>query len=302
MESKLKVRFVERRARSSTVKVARKGRQTVPLEARLIAAVREREIKVHFQAQYEVESGQGCGVEALARWTLPGGEEISPTVFIPMAERIAMICPLGAWVLGHACESVARWGKVNGRAPTLSVNVSTHQINERFGGIIDRILKSTGLPPGQLELEITESALIADAELVIACCEEWRGLGVHLAVDDFGTGYSSLSYLARLPVDRLKLDKSFAQRMTAETKTAAIVRSVLALGREMGVAVLVEGVETEQQFAILERLGCQQIQGYLLAKPLPAAEARALLQIPWGARFAPISCPNHAISRGLHAA
>jgi EAL domain-containing protein (putative c-di-GMP-specific phosphodiesterase class I) len=300
MESKLKVRYVETRA--ATVKHARGAGPPVTLEARLSAAVRRRELGVHFQPQYEVDCGQGSGVEALARWTLPDGEEISPTVFIPMAERIAMICPLGAWVLGHACETVARWGRLGGRAPTLSVNVSTHQINERFCGVIDRILKSTGLPPAQLELEITESALIADAELAIVCCEEWRALGVHIAVDDFGTGYSSLSYLARLPVDRLKLDKSFAQRMTFEKKTAAIVRSVLALGKEMGVAVLAEGVETEQQFDLLERLGCQQVQGYLLAKPVPAEEARALLIIPWGARLAPMSRPNHATARGLHAA
>jgi EAL domain-containing protein (putative c-di-GMP-specific phosphodiesterase class I) len=302
MESKLKVRYVERRATSRMLEDARTTGQSPPIETRLIAAVRRRELDVHFQPQYEVDCGQGCGVEALARWTLPDGEQISPTQFIPMAERIAMIRPLGAWVLALACETVARWGSFGGQAPTLSVNVSTHQINEHFASVIERTLKTTGLPPAQLELEITESALIADTELAIACCDEWRALGVRVAVDDFGTGYSSLSYLARLPVDRLKLDKSFAQRMTFEKKTAAIVRSVLALGKEMGVAVLVEGVETEEQFTLLERLGCRQVQGYLLAKPVPAVEARALLRIPWGTRLAPISRPNQASSGGLHAA
>jgi EAL domain-containing protein (putative c-di-GMP-specific phosphodiesterase class I) len=268
----------------------------------LISAVKQRELKVHFQPQYEVDFGQGCGVEALARWTLPDGEDVSPTIFIPLAERISMIWPLGAWVLQTACETVARWGIVGGQAPVLSVNVSTHQINERFTGVIDRVLKSTGLPPAQLELEITESALIADADLAAACCEEWRALGVHLAVDDFGIGYSSLNYLARLPVNRLKLDKSFAQRVTFEKKTAAIVSSVLALGKEMDMAVVVEGVETEEQFALLERLGCRQVQGYLLAKPLPAAEARELLLIPWGTRLPRISRPGNPTARGLHAA
>jgi EAL domain-containing protein (putative c-di-GMP-specific phosphodiesterase class I) len=301
MESTLMVRFEQKLLTTLPVNDARES-APITLEARLTAAVRRRELEVHFQPQYDVECGKGCGVEALARWTLPDGEDISPTVFIPMAERISMIGPLGTWVLGRACEIVAGWGNLGGRAPTLSVNVSTHQINEDFCGIIDRTLRITGLPPAQLELEITESALMANAEVAVACCEEWRTLGVHIAVDDFGTGYSSLNYLARLPVDRLKLDKSFAQRMTFDRKTAVIVRSVLALGREMGIAVLVEGVETEQQFALLDRWGCRQVQGFLLAKPLPAAEARALFLIPWGARLAPIFHPFHATARGLHAA
>jgi EAL domain-containing protein (putative c-di-GMP-specific phosphodiesterase class I) len=300
MQSKQQVQF-EQKLLTSSVEDGR-GSAQISLEARLTTAVKRRELEVHFQPQYDVDCGQGCGVEALARWTLPGGEDISPTVFIPMAERISMIGPLGTWVLGRACEVVAGWGSFGGQAPTLSVNVSTHQINDRFGDIIDRTLRITGLPPAQLELEITESALMANAEVSIACCEEWRALGVHIAVDDFGTGYSSLNYLARLPVDRLKLDKSFAERMTIDRKTAVIVRSVLALGREMGVAVLVEGVETEQQFALLERWGCQQVQGFLLAKPLPAAEARAVLRIPWGTRLAPIFKPNRATTRGLYAA
>jgi len=301
MESKQKVRFEQKLLTSSAVDDAGASAPT-SLAARLTAAVRRRELEVHFQPQYDVDCGQGCGVEALARWSLPSGEDISPTVFIPMAERIAMIGPLGAWVLAQACEVVAGWGNCGGRAPALSVNVSTHQINAQFTDIIDRTLRVTGLPPGQLELEITESALMVNAEASIACCEEWRALGVHIAVDDFGTGYSSLNYLARLPVDRLKLDKSFAQRMTFDRKTAVIVRSVLALGREMDIAVLVEGVETEQQFSLLERWGCQQVQGFLLAKPLPAEEARALLRIPWGTRLAPIFHPIHATARGLHAA
>jgi EAL domain-containing protein (putative c-di-GMP-specific phosphodiesterase class I) len=184
----------------------------------------------------------------------------------------------------------------------LSVNVSTHQINEEFCDVVKRILERTGFAGERLELEITESALIANAELAIRCCERWRELGVHIAVDDFGTGYSSLSYLSRLPVDRLKLDKSFVHRMIAEKKTAAIVRSVLALGKDLGVAVLVEGIETEAQFAMLEQMGCEQVQGFLLAKPVPANEARALLLMPWGARFAPVFRPERVLDRGLHAA
>ena len=271
------------------------------LDTRLTEAVTKRELHVHYQPQYEVDCGLGCGVEALARWTLPDGEEISPTIFIPVAERIAMIIPLGNWVLKHACETVVSWGELCGREPTLSVNVSTHQINEDFCAVIQQVIKDTGFPGYRLELEITESALIGNAEEAIECFEQWRALGVHIAVDDFGTGYSSLSYLSRLPIDRLKLDRSFVQRMMFEKKTAAIVRSVLALGKELGITVLAEGIETESQFAMLQRLGCEQVQGFLFAKPMPAREARALLSTPWGARLAPIFRPELSHSRGLHA-
>jgi EAL domain-containing protein (putative c-di-GMP-specific phosphodiesterase class I) len=276
--------------------------QELPLAGLLTKAVMRNELMVHFQPQYETEGGRGCGVEALARWTLPGGEEISPTIFIPIAERIAMIAPLGEWVLQHSCEAVVAWEKVNDRAPTLSVNVSTHQINKEFCTAVERILKVTGFAGERLELEITESALIANADFAIECFEIWRDLGVHIAVDDFGTGYSSLNYLSRLPLDRLKIDRSFVHRMPFERKTLAIVRSVLALGEDMGMMVLAEGIETEREFSMLQDLGCKQVQGFLFAKPVPAAEARALLASPWGARLLPTFRAEHATSRGLHAA
>jgi EAL domain-containing protein (putative c-di-GMP-specific phosphodiesterase class I) len=297
MESKLNVLFLEKLPEEAWT-----ARHRPPMEVLLSEAILRRELMVHFQPQYEVNCGQGIGIEALARWTLADGLEISPMVFIPFAEGTGLICALGAWVLEHACATVGAWGDFDGRAPSLSVNVSTHQINEEFCGVVERILERTGFAGERLELEITESALIANAELAIRCCERWRELGVHIAVDDFGTGYSSLSYLSRLPVDRLKLDKSFVHRMIAEKKTAAIVRSVLALGKDLGVAVLVEGIETEAQFAMLEQMGCEQVQGFLLAKPVPANEARALLLMPWGARFAPVFRPERVLGRGLHAA
>ena len=297
MESKPSLLCLERLPQNPRI-----GRQSLPLEARLHEAVLQRKLSVHFQPQYEVNGGQGCGVEALARWTLPADREISPTVFIPVAERTGLISVLGAWVLEHACEAVAAWGHLGGRAPTLSVNISTLQINEEFSRVLEGIIARTGFPGSRLELEITESALIDNAELAIHCCERWKSLGVQIAVDDFGTGYSSLSYLSRLPVDRLKLDKSFVQRMAFEKKTAAIVRSILGLGHEMGIAVLVEGIETESQFAMLQQMGCKQVQGFLFAKPAPAMEARALLLMPWGVRLAPVVRPERMLGRGLHAA
>ena len=276
--------------------------ERLPLDILLSEAVMQRELMVHYQAHYDVDSGHGCGVEALARWTLRDGKEISPTVFIPVAERTSLICDLGAWVLEHACETVAAWGGQGAHVPTLSVNVSTHQINGEFYGTVARIIQRTGFAAERLELEITESALIADAQSAIETLEQCRTLGVHIAIDDFGTGYSSLSYLSQLPVDRLKLDKSFVHRMTYEKKTAAIVKSVLALGAEMDITVLAEGIETERQFAMLQDWGCKQVQGFLFAKPARAAEARALLMMPFGARQEPIYRDESAASRGLHAA
>jgi EAL domain-containing protein (putative c-di-GMP-specific phosphodiesterase class I) len=167
---------------------------------------------------------------------------------------------------------------------TLCVNVSTQQIREEFTGIIAGALEASGLPPERLELEITESVLICNTDAVLECLAQWKRLGVRIAVDDFGTGYSSLSYLSRLPVDRLKMDRSLIEGMTHEAKDAAIVRTVISLGRELGFTVLAEGVETEEQFHMLEELGCQQVQGYLMTPPLPAAEARALMRRKWGAR------------------
>ena len=273
----------------------------LPLASLLTKAVMRNELMVHFQPQYEAQGGRGCGVEALARWTLPGGEEISPTIFIPIAERIGMIGPLGEWVLQHSCATVGAWDEAAGCTTTLSVNVSTHQINKQFCASLERILKRTGFPGHRLELEITESALIANADFAIECFEIWRDLGVQIAVDDFGTGYSSLNYLSRLPLDRLKIDRSFVHRMPFEKRTLAIVRSVLALGSDMDMMVLAEGIETEREFCMLQDLGCKQVQGFLFAKPAPAAEAQALLSIPWGARTLPTIRAAHSVGRGLHA-
>jgi EAL domain-containing protein (putative c-di-GMP-specific phosphodiesterase class I) len=213
-----------------------------------------------------------------------------------------MIGPLGEWVLQHSCETVGAWDTVRDCAPTLSVNVSTHQINRAFCTSLERILKHTGFPGERLELEITESSLIANADLAIECFEIWKDLGVHIAVDDFGTGYSSLNYLSRLPLDRLKIDRSFVHRMPFERRTLAIVRSVLALGADMDMMVLAEGIETEREFSMLQDLGCKQLQGFLFAKPAPAAEARALLSTSWGARLPPTIRAGRRVGRGLHAA
>jgi EAL domain-containing protein (putative c-di-GMP-specific phosphodiesterase class I)/CheY-like chemotaxis protein len=257
------------------------------LERDLADALKRHALSVQYQPQYEVESGRGCGMEALVRWTLASGEIVSPSKFIPVAERSGMIHELGAWVLESACESVAAWSRRVERLATLSVNVSVLQIDERFCRELARVLKHSGFPAKQLELEITESALIKNTERTIECLREWKQLGVRIAVDDFGTGYSSLSYLSRLPIDCLKLDQSLIQSMTLDSKGAAVTRSIVSLGAELGIDVIAEGVETEQQFQMLATLGCPRVQGYLLGRPMSATQAQVVLRKTWGNRPTP---------------
>ena len=247
-------------------------------------AIEHSELTVHYQPQYAIRNGHHCGVEALARWFRPDGESIAPIVFVRLAERTGLISALGAWVLQEACSTVATWNRPSEKPPIVCVNVSPHQICRAFSTDISRTLERTGFPASQLELEITESILIEDPAFALECLTQWKQLGVRIALDDFGTGYSSLSYLSRLPVDRLKVDKSLIHRMVSDAKTAAIVRAVVSLGKDLGFAVLAEGVETEDQLQMLTDMGCMQVQGYLFSPPVCGSEARSLLRKSWGAR------------------
>ena len=266
--------------------VTRQAQRRLHLETGLRKAIQDRELTVHYQPQFEIGGGRACGLEALVRWMPPGAEAIEPSIFVPLAEQAGLISALGAWVLEEACGTVARWLGPREEPPTLCVNVSTHQISREFSTCLERALALTGFPPTSLELEITESVLIQSPDQALECLAAWKRLGVRIAVDDFGTGYSSLSYLSQLPVDRLKIDKSLVHNMTSETKDAAIVRAVISLGRELGFTVLAEGVETEAQLEMLRELGCQQVQGFLMGRPVCASEARELLKKHWGRRSA----------------
>jgi diguanylate cyclase len=261
---------------------------TSGLAADLRGAIRRNELSIDYQPQFDLRTGRGCGVEALARWMLSTGVSIAPSVFIPLAERTGLIHQLGAWILQSACESGKALCASQAPRTILSVNVSALQINERFCGIVEQCLKQSGFPAQQLELEITESAFIGDTETIIAYLERWKVLGVRIAVDDFGTGYSSLGYLARLPVDRLKLDQSLIRRMTVDARSAIVMRSILSLAAELGLDVIAEGVETELQFQMLTDMGCPQAQGYLLGRPVAVNLAQESMRKPWGDRPAPV--------------
>jgi diguanylate cyclase (GGDEF)-like protein len=266
------------------------------LESSLRDAVHREELDLYYQPQYDIRSGQACGVEALARWFPADGVSIAPSTFIPLAEQAGLIEPLGAWALRTATMAAAEWLDDTSYAPTAAVgtlarpplvvcvNVSPLQICEGFTADIAKALEASGLPPDRLELEITESVLVTNIDLALKCLAQWKALGVRIALDDFGTGYSSLSYLTRLPIDRLKIDGSLIRGMTTDSRDTIIVRAVISLCREFGFTTLAEGVETDVQFAMLDDLGCEQVQGYLLARPAPLAEARELIRRRWGAR------------------
>jgi diguanylate cyclase (GGDEF)-like protein len=253
-----------------------------PVEAGLDDALQRHSTSVHYQPQFELQSGRGCGVEALARWILTSGESVAPAVFIPVAERAGMIDILGARVLQSACNTAAAWRGSEAERLTVSVKVSALQINGKFFRSLVGILETSGLQASRLELELAESAILANTELATRCLEQWKERGVRIAVNHAGTNYSSLSYLSRLPVDRLKLDKSLIHTMTPQSKGAAAVHALICLGAELGVDVIAEGVETESQFQMLQEFGCLQIQGYLLGRPMPAVQAQIALRKPWG--------------------
>jgi EAL domain-containing protein (putative c-di-GMP-specific phosphodiesterase class I) len=267
------------------------GRQHNQLASDLGDALSHQDLEVYYQPQYELRSGRARGIEALARWPRLDGALTPPSLFIPVAERFGMIDAIGVSVLYQACSRVGEWTEF-APLPTLSVNVSAQQLTADFSAVIGCILELTEFPALRLELEVTETGLISNVNRAAYSLEQCRSLGVRIALDDFGTGYSGLAYLARLPVDRLKLDQSFIQAMATDRKAAAIVRSVVALGRELNVEVLAEGIESERQLEMLIAMGCQQGQGNLLAHSVPAKAARELLNRPWGVRHA----------GGLHAA
>jgi diguanylate cyclase (GGDEF)-like protein/PAS domain S-box-containing protein len=260
----------------------RNAKRRLLLESALRGALQRQEISVVYQPQYETSSGTACGVEALARWNRTDGEVVMPSVFVPLAEQINLISSIGSWVLKEACNTVSGWNKAARFQSVVCVNVSARQIGTGFCGTVCRILEAACLAPAQLELEITESMLIDDTESALERLAQLKALGVRIAVDDFGTGYSGLSYLSRLPMDRLKIDKSLVDGLMSEPKNMAIVQAVIELGHKCGFVVLAEGVETEEQFALLRGLGCEQVQGFLFSRPVRAPEARQLMSRQWG--------------------
>ena len=240
------------------------------LESELRHAIANDELVLYYQPKVCVESGNNCGVEALVRWRHPVRGLVSPADFIPVAEESDLIIDIGDWVLNEACRQSAAWQTL-GLTPTIAVNVSAKQLQQNT--LVERITalaEHHGIPPSRLQIEVTESLVMADPKQASALLHRLREIGVTVAIDDFGTGYSSLASLRRLPIDVLKIDRSFVMNADRVDEDAQIVRTIIALAQALKMTVVAEGVETEAQAALLRSLGCTAFQGFLYARPSPA--------------------------------
>jgi diguanylate cyclase (GGDEF)-like protein len=243
------------------------------MEHDLRRALEEKQFLLHYQPQVDINTGQITGGEALIRWRHPERGLVSPAQFIPIAEERGLIVPIGVWVLQEACRQNKKWQGEGLPSIAVAVNLSALQFQQKnLSQEVARILQDCGLAPEYLELELTESAVMRDAETTIATMGMLKGVGLRLAMDDFGTGYSSLSQLKRLPLDKLKIDQSFVRGLPDDPDDLAISTAIIGMGKALKLKVIAEGVETEGQREVLRSVGCDEIQGYLVAKPLPASD------------------------------
>jgi len=258
--------------------LARAASSTLALETRLREAIRDEAFAIHYQPQLRIDNGRVVGVEALIRWPQRDGTTVMPDDFIAVAEQRGLIMPIGGWVLRSACRQNRRW-QLSGlpRVP-VAVNLSAIQLKQKgFVAEVERVLAQTGLDPEWLVLEITEAMLAPETDERLRALHALHELGVRLAIDDFGTGHSSLAYLKRLPIDRLKVDRTFVRDIPGDPDDCAIAAAIIGLARNLGITAIAEGVESEAQLAFLRDHGCEEMQGFLTSPPLTAAEAAAFL-------------------------
>jgi diguanylate cyclase (GGDEF)-like protein/PAS domain S-box-containing protein len=260
---------------------ARAGLDRLELETDLRLAIERGELLLHYQPQVNIKTGVIVGVEALARWNHPRRGMVPPVTFIPLAEETGLISVIGAWVLDTACAAAKGWHDAGLPPVRVAVNFSGHQIShDPVAQQVADALRTSGCDPCCLEIEVTESVLMKNPERAIATLDALKKLGVTLAIDDFGTGYSSLSYLKRFPIDKIKIDKSFVDGLPDDPDDAELTRSIIAMAHGLKRSVIAEGVETEAQLAFLRDHDCEEMQGYLFSKPVPAAEIARLLRAP----------------------
>jgi EAL domain-containing protein (putative c-di-GMP-specific phosphodiesterase class I) len=246
------------------------NREYVALRRELMEAIEQEQFVLYYQPIVAANSGIIRGMEALVRWHHPERGFISPGDFIPLAEQTGQIVAIGHWVLLKACAGLAAWNHKKDRRLPVSVNISPLQFR-RYGFLeeVRKALEVTGLDPELLELEVTENVLMSGAGQAIETLQEIRKLGVKVSIDDFGTGYSSLRYLRQLPINKVKLDRSFIMDITENPDNAAIVQGVITMAHHLGLVVVGEGVETREQAADLKQRDCDLLQGYLFSRPVP---------------------------------
>ena len=253
--------------------------ERIQSQNRLNAALAEERFSLAYQPVRDFRTGRITAAEALLRWTDREGASVSPADFIPIAESSGLIVPIGEWVLRTACAQGRAWQDQGLQSIRISVNVSPRQLRERtLVAAVTQILKESGLSPEWLELEITEGALVESDSQALATMDTLSQLGTGLALDDFGTGYSALSYLRRFPFERVKVDRSFVVEVATNSDAAALASAIVSMSKSLGLHSLAEGIETEEQAAFFSERGCDEVQGFLIGRPMPAEELGKLLR------------------------
>jgi diguanylate cyclase (GGDEF)-like protein len=249
------------------------------LESALRHAIERNELYLHYQPQIDLGTGELAGVEALLRWRHDSLGSVSPVEFIPIAEQTGLIVPIGEWVLRTACEQIVQWQKAGLPPLRVGVNLSTCQLQQPdLSQRVHGILHETGADPGSLGVEVTESMLAEDVQHAALTLTQIRSLGVKISLDDFGTGYSNLRYLNTLPIDVIKIDRSFVNDLTSGNADASVTRAIIMMARSLHMMVLAEGVENHEQLSLLMADGCDQMQGYFFSKPVPPQDIQTMLR------------------------
>jgi EAL domain-containing protein (putative c-di-GMP-specific phosphodiesterase class I) len=251
-------------------------------EVDLRRALAQGELRLHYQPVVDLRTGVITGLEALLRWEHPERGLVMPSDIIQIAEETGLIVPIGEWVLEQACDQLRRWQRTHPRRVPLTMAVNLSGVQLAHSAFLDRtgqIIARSGIDPATLTLEVTETVLMRDAGQALSVLESLKGFGVCLSIDDFGTGYSSLSYLKRFPLDILKIDRSFVDGLGTDIDDLVIVQAIVGLAFSMGMSSIAEGLETQAQLDTLRELGCESAQGYLLGRPVPAAEVGHLLGV-----------------------
>lgn len=251
------------------------------IESGLRQALGNGQLLLHYQPKFSIQDGTIIGAEALVRWQHPERGMVPPAEFIPLAEATGLVVQVGEWVLEQACAQAQAWKRAGLRPIRLAVNVSAREFTQALPGRVQETLRRYGLEPSWLELEITESTLMHNIDRVIGIMDRITALGVALSLDDFGTGYSSLSYLKRFPIDTLKIDRSFTTGIPTDANDCAIASTIISIAQQLKHRVIAEGVETVEQLAFLKSAGCNEVQGYLYSRPLPAAEFERAVREKW---------------------